>query len=354
MGLFDKLFQKKICDICGSEIGLLGNRKLEDVNCCKECAGKLSPWFDDRRSSTIDQIKAQLAAREENQRQLQGWNHDLVYGQWQKIYIRRVNGVPESFVICSESDYKKANADIIPIRNVVTCEVDVKERHEELKQRNSEDEMVSYKPPRYEYSYEFYIQLMVSGFDYIDDMHLRMNRSTLNLETTRGFSGRGTLFSQAFDPMHYPEYRELLNDCETVREIIEFGRQGKVWPAAQEQHAAEPETTAATPVAATAAATGWVCECCGSGNTGKFCEGCGAPQPKPKFQALAQVQPQAGWKCVCGTENTGKFCAQCGTKQFTIYDIECSECSWRAERGDVFTGFCPSCDHKFGPEDLDI
>ena len=29
MGLFD-VFKKKECDICGGEIGMLGNRKLED------------------------------------------------------------------------------------------------------------------------------------------------------------------------------------------------------------------------------------------------------------------------------------------------------------------------------------
>ena len=34
MGLFDK----KVCDICGEKIGLLGNRKLDDGNLCKDCA----------------------------------------------------------------------------------------------------------------------------------------------------------------------------------------------------------------------------------------------------------------------------------------------------------------------------
>ena len=48
MGLFDK----KNCDICGEKIGLLGNRKLDDGNLCKNCASKLSPWFEERRHST--------------------------------------------------------------------------------------------------------------------------------------------------------------------------------------------------------------------------------------------------------------------------------------------------------------
>lgn len=62
MGLFDK----KYCDICGEKIGLLGNRKLEDGNLCKDCAKQLSPWFSDRRRSTVEDIKRQLAYREEN------------------------------------------------------------------------------------------------------------------------------------------------------------------------------------------------------------------------------------------------------------------------------------------------
>lgn len=59
-------FDKKYCDICGEKIGLLGNRKLEDGNCCKTCARGLSPWFSERRHSTVDEIRAQLAYREEN------------------------------------------------------------------------------------------------------------------------------------------------------------------------------------------------------------------------------------------------------------------------------------------------
>ena len=66
MALFGKLFEKKECAICGGEIGLLGNRKLEDGNCCKNCAAKLSPWFNDRRQSTVEEIKEQLAYREAN------------------------------------------------------------------------------------------------------------------------------------------------------------------------------------------------------------------------------------------------------------------------------------------------
>lgn len=70
MGLFGKMFEKKTCSICGGEIGLLGNRKLEDGNLCKECAGKLSPFFSDRRASTVEQIAEQLEYREANRQKV--------------------------------------------------------------------------------------------------------------------------------------------------------------------------------------------------------------------------------------------------------------------------------------------
>ena len=74
MGLFDK----KYCDICGEKIGLLGNRKLEDGNLCKDCARKLSPFFSERRNSTVEDIKRQLAYRAENEKKLAGFEHDLI------------------------------------------------------------------------------------------------------------------------------------------------------------------------------------------------------------------------------------------------------------------------------------
>ena len=77
MGLFDK----KNCDICGGKIGLLGNRKLEDGNCCKDCASKLSPLFDGRRHATVAQIKEQLAYREENKKAVAAFNTSRTFGE---------------------------------------------------------------------------------------------------------------------------------------------------------------------------------------------------------------------------------------------------------------------------------
>ena len=87
MGLFGNLFEKKICSVCGGEIGLLGNRKLEDGNLCKNCAKKLSPWFSDRRHSTVDEIKEQLAYREANLEQVKAFLTTRTLGADTKILL---------------------------------------------------------------------------------------------------------------------------------------------------------------------------------------------------------------------------------------------------------------------------
>ena len=400
MGLFDR-FKKQDCEICGKEVGMFGYKKLEDGEICKDCVKLLSPWFDERRHSTVEQIKRQLAAREENRKKLQTWDHSMVFGEHQKIYINFLGRIPDSFVISSVSNYKEANADIIPFCLVSSCDLDVRESHKELKQKNSQGEQVSYNPPRYEYSYEFYIRMTIMGIEYIDDMSLRLNRNTLKLESIQSAAGRGLLFSQAFDPMHYPEYREYKSIADTVKQVIDCGRQGLVYQPQASGYAGDPfpaiidqirnapttadalstftalsqqlvnhpnkdaitrqasdalnavkmresrQAAAAVPVASPAASALWTCPGCGSSNTGKFCSSCG--NPKPAFSA------NNSWTCFCGAINTAKFCQECGTVRFKPQQIWCSECSWTTEDEDdpnAVPKFCPNCGRQFNNEDI--
>lgn len=124
MGLFGKLFEKKECAICGGEIGLLGNRKLEDGNMCKACAAKLSPWFDERRHSTVAQIEEQLEYRESNKENVAAFRTTLSLGETAKVLLDEYVG---RFMVTSARNYSEANPDVLELSDITGCTYDIDE-----------------------------------------------------------------------------------------------------------------------------------------------------------------------------------------------------------------------------------
>ena len=178
MGLFGKLFEKKECAICGGEIGLLGNRKLEDGNMCKNCAAKLSPWFEDRRESTVEQIKEQLAYREANKEKVAVFNTTRTLGRNTKVLLDEDAGV---FVVTSARDLKEDNPDVLAFSDVTGCDLEIDEDEEEITRQDKDGKQISYNPPRYKYSYDFYITIHVRN-PYFDDIRFRLNGSSVEIE----------------------------------------------------------------------------------------------------------------------------------------------------------------------------
>ena len=175
MGLFDKIFEKKVCAICGGEIGLLGNRKLEDGNMCKNCAAKLSPWFSDRRSSTVEEIKAQLEYREANKLEVEKFNVTRTMGENTKIHL---DEDALKFIVTRSRNFKETNPDVIDFTQVTGCELDVSEREREEKRKDADGKMVSYNPPRYEFEYDFYFEIFVNH-PYFDNIRFQLNSSSV-------------------------------------------------------------------------------------------------------------------------------------------------------------------------------
>ena len=129
MGLFDK----KYCDICGEKIGLLGNRKLEDGNLCKDCAKKLSPFFSERRHSTVEEIKQQLAYREENQLRLANFHPDSTFGRFKKVYVDRAGA---KFIVSTATNWRDENPDLISFSQVTGVDTDIDENKTEIYYRD--------------------------------------------------------------------------------------------------------------------------------------------------------------------------------------------------------------------------
>ena len=311
MGLFDK----KYCDICGEKIGLLGNRKVEDGNVCSKCAGKLSPFFTGRKKSTIEDIKQQLAYREQNRQNLNSFSPNRIYGSRTKIYI---DDAQRKFVVSRKSDYRSENADLIDFSQVANARYEVEEHRSEVYRKDSEGKSVSYNPPRYDYSYEITVYLTVNS-PYFSDIEFELtdhrpdNRYTdefrryeqeaneiVSALTGGGFGQQNMGFqqqgmgmgyaAQGFPQQGYPQqgFPQQGYPQQGFPQQQGYPQQGfpqqqgypqQGFPQQQgypqqgfpQQGNFQQQGNFAQPMQ-------WTCPNCGAVNSGNFCEGCGSPK----------------------------------------------------------------------------
>ena len=175
MALFGKLFEKKYCSICGTELGVFGKTKLVDGLLCKQCAGKLSPYFEGARQTTVDQIKEQLAYREANKDAVAVFNPTRTLGTATKVYIDEDNG---KVIVTRDSNWRNANPDVFDYEQITGCDLVVDEDRDEIKYEDSEGNKKSYNPPRYEYSYNFFITIHLNH-PYVSKIRFKVNQNKI-------------------------------------------------------------------------------------------------------------------------------------------------------------------------------
>lgn len=272
MGLFDK----KYCDICGEKIGLLGNRKLEDGNLCKNCAAKLSPWFNDRRQSTVAEIQEQLAYREENREKVASFRTTRTLGERTKVLLDEDAGL---FMVTSARNLEEANPDVLAFSDVTGCKLDIEETRTEIEYRDDEGERQSFTPKRYAYSYDFFIVIHVNN-PYFNEIRFQLNSSAVDNDEETLLDGpdamrtqRGGLRARAMGMGG-----SLTSNAEEVRASVEYQQYEQMGQEIRDallqvrQQVREEAAAAAAPKAAV------TCPYCGATTTpdaSGCCEYCG-------------------------------------------------------------------------------
>lgn len=271
MGLFDK----KYCDICGKEIKLLGNRKLDDGNMCKDCASKLSVWFSGRRHTSVVAIKEQLAYRERNAEDLKKFNPTRIIGKKYKVYIDENQ---KKFVVSNLSKWRESNPDIIDFKDVTDADVKIIEDRDEIYTEDENGKRVSYDPRRYEYEYEFRGHINVNN-KFFDDMDFE-------LTSDRPDKPYGEV---------YEEYLQMAKDLVRLLTGKEYQEERLAFTYSDEN--------------ASATDGQWYCPKCGTRNTGNFCVKDGTPRPADYFKEF--------YCSKCGekiSDPQTAFCPRCGNK----------------------------------------
>ena len=301
MGFFDK----KYCDICGEKIGLLGNRKLEDGNLCKECAKKLSPWFEERRHSTVDDIKRQLEYRKQNEAKVQ--NFHITRQIPTKTYNVYIDDTQGNFTIAHNLDTRE-NPDILPLSSIVQCRLDIKQ--DQIEETYTKDgETVSYQPPVYKYEYNYSMKIQVRS-PWFDDMNFRLHdfaieqekrAEIMEMERT-GYEIVAALTGQT--PMGMQQNMMGMNGMQPgmsgmngmpMNNGMNGGMNGGMQPGMSGMNGM-PMNNGMN----------------GGMNNGMQ-PGMSGMNGMPMNNGMnGGMQPGSTWKCKCGAENTGKFCEFCG------------------------------------------
>lgn len=180
MGLFSKN-----CAICGDSGGALSSKKLSDGHICGKCISKLSPWFDDFKSSSAEDIRRQLHYREENREKLSDFEVTKAWGI--KKYVDAMQFVYDApkrqFVVCKgpaerTEDFADRNPDIISFDQVkdVWLEVDEywTEGNGEFETKPFNQNLTQDKYKEVYWRYDFYLGIK-TDHPYAGEIRYKMN-----------------------------------------------------------------------------------------------------------------------------------------------------------------------------------
>lgn len=114
------LFEKKFCEICGEKAKLLSRTAISDGYICGDCRKLLSEFSDDFSSKTTDDIKKEMAFREENKAAFAEFCESRAIGEHNEILV---DDSKRWWVLSDSDDYANGNPDVFRFDEFIRTDV---------------------------------------------------------------------------------------------------------------------------------------------------------------------------------------------------------------------------------------
>ena len=204
---------------------------------------KLSPFFSERRKSTISEIQEQLKYREENKEAVGRLNITRTLGGGvTAIHLDEHAG---KFIVTSARNWQEANPDVLDLSQVAGCELKTTETRNELFTKDGEGKRVSYSPPRHEYEFDFYLIIQVNS-PWFDEIRFKVNGSAI----------------ERYGSAQYMETEQQANEIKAILTQTELAQNGTpIIPKTEKPSLSSICSVCSAPVTPTSKGT---CEYCGA------------------------------------------------------------------------------------------
>ena len=207
------------CEICGSALNALNSYKVGKEFICKKCMSNVSRYYNKKNSSYEAMVK-HISQRILDKKKIAEFSPTVSYGENEYFFIDVDEG---KFIISPKADYKKDNSDIFSVEDIISCEKRIDVKKEEVKYKDSSDNIKSFVPQFMAYQFDFYVDIRLNLYGY-EKITVKLNKKRVdnNQETLIKMKAsgvldvlKGALVSRAFDGMR-------TNNMEAVMQSLEY------------------------------------------------------------------------------------------------------------------------------------
>lgn len=226
-------FLTKICSLCGANIFALGANSLKDGCYCKHCKTKLSPFFIHQNTLTVNDMRDQLEKRKKNEQFFTLFVPTKTIGNQPKLLIDENNS--QFVVLLTSRGDRNPTPDVINFSQLADCSIEIEEDRTEVQYKDFNNNLKSFSPPYYAYSYNFFVNISVN-IPYIQTIRIKINENPVDndqphiiektgglgqmfrdaLGSARSFNGMTSNIAEVQASSAYLKYEKIANEMKNA------------------------------------------------------------------------------------------------------------------------------------------